>query len=72
MLAYLDDILIFSKREENHVQHVQLVLKKLRELRLFVKLSKCVFSTEEIKFLGFIINRFGIQMDLLKLNAIAT
>ena len=72
VLAYLDDILIFSKKKEDHVQHIQLVLEKLREYCLFVKLSKCVFSAEEMEFLGFIINRFEIQMDPSKLDAIAT
>ena len=72
VLAYLDNVLIFSKKEEDHVQHIQLVLEKLREFRLFVKLSKYVFSAEEIEFLGFIINRFGIQIDPSKLYAIAT
>ena len=72
VLAYLDDILIFSKRKKNHVQHIQLVLEKLQEYRLFVKLLKCVFSAEEIQFLSFIINKFGIQMDFSKLDAIIT
>ena len=72
ILAYLDDILIFSKKEEDHIAHVQLVFEKLREYWLFVKLSKCVFGTSEMEFLGFIINCLGVKMNPSKLDVVAT
>ena len=62
ILAYFNNILIFFKREEDHIAHMQLVLEKLREYQLFVKLSKCVFSVSEIEFLGFIINCLNVRI----------
>ena len=56
-MIYLDTV-------KEHMQHVQLVLQKLHEFNLFVKLSKCVFNTIEIKFVGFIVGQKGISMDL--------
>ena len=43
VVVYLDDILIYSKSEEEHAEHLRLVLKKLREHRLYAKFSKCEF-----------------------------
>ena len=52
-LSYLDDIVIYFQTVEEHTSHVHLVLQKLREVNLHVKLSKCIFNAEEIDFLGF-------------------
>jgi hypothetical protein len=54
-VAYLDDIGLYSKSAEEHTEHVRLVLDRLRQYRLYVKLSKCEFSKKEIRFLGFIV-----------------
>jgi hypothetical protein len=43
VVCYLDDILVFSKNEEEHINHVRLVLEKLRTTGLYAKLEKCVF-----------------------------
>ena len=56
VLAYLDDILIFSTDYKQHVQHVRMVLQKLREKDLSVKLSKCEFYKYSIGFLGYIVS----------------
>ena len=48
--AYLDDILIYSKTKEEHLQHVRQVLERLRRAGLYAKLSKCEFFVEETKF----------------------
>ena len=56
VLAYLDDILIFSTDYKQHVQHVRMVLQKLREKDLPVKLSKCEFHKHSIGFLGYIVS----------------
>ena len=56
VLAYLDDILIFSTDYKQHVQHVRMVLQKLREKDLPVKLSKCEFHKYSIGFLGYIVS----------------
>src|SRR2546423_4291071 len=70
-IAYLDDICIYSKNEEEHTQHVRLVLDRLRQYGLYVKLSKCEFSKKEVQFLGFIVGTKGIRMDPDKTNAVA-
>ena len=56
VLAYLDDILIFSKDYQQHIQHVRMVLQKLREKDLPVKLSKCEFHKHSISFLDYIVS----------------
>jgi len=70
-VAYLDDICIYSKTEEEHIKHVRLVLDRLRQYGLYVKLSKCEFSKKEIRFLGFIVGTDGIRMDPTKISAVA-
>lgn len=62
-VVYLDDILIFSDTEEEHVQHVREVLRRLRKARLFVKLGKCEWHTRETEYLGYIVSREGIKVD---------
>ena len=56
VLAYLDDILIFSTDYKQHVQHMRIVLQKLREKDLPVKLTKCEFHKHSIGFLGYIVS----------------
>ena len=70
VVAYLDDILIFSDTYEEHVQHVKKVLKKLQGVDLPVKLSKCEFHKHSVKFLGYLISEHGIQADPDKVKAI--
>jgi len=62
-VVYLDDILIYSNTEEEHRSHVKLVLQRLREAKLFIKLSKCEFHVHKTEFLGFIISPEGISID---------
>jgi hypothetical protein len=69
-VAYLDNILIFSKTYEEHVQHVRKVLTKLREKDLPVKLSKCEFHKHSIAFLGYIVSDKGLSPDPAKVRAI--
>jgi hypothetical protein len=70
VVAYLDDILIFSRTETEHIEHVRKVLKKLREARLLLKPEKCEFHKDELPFLGYIIGRNGIRMDPAKVEAV--
>lgn len=56
VFVYLDNILIFSKNEKDHVQHVRQVLQQLLENQLFVKAEKCEFHQQTISFLGFIVS----------------
>lgn len=62
-VAYLDDIVIYSNSVEEHKQHVRQVLERLRQWRLYCKLSKCAFSVDTISFLGYVISPEGISME---------
>ena len=61
VVAYLDDILIYSKTKEEHEQHLRTVLQRLIDNKLFGKLSKSVFFTDKLEYLGHIISADGIQ-----------
>jgi hypothetical protein len=63
VVVFIDDILIFSKNEEEHDEHLHLVLQKLRENQLYTKLNKCEFWLKEVSFLGHIIFEGGISID---------
>ena len=70
-IVYLDDILIFSKTEEQHTEHLQLICERLRTAELYAKPSKCQFYQEEMEFLGFIINKQGVRMDPERIRTIS-
>jgi hypothetical protein len=63
VVVFIIDILIFSKNEEDHDEHLRVVLQKLRENQLYVKLSKCEFWLKEVSFLVHIISEGGISVD---------
>ena len=69
-VVYLDDILIFSENVEEHEEAVRKVLERLRSYQLFANLKKCVFGTDMVEFLGFIIGPSGINMDPSRIAAI--
>ncbi|KAJ6837239.1 uncharacterized protein M6B38_121860 [Iris pallida] len=58
VIVFIDDILIYSKSEEEHEKHLRIVLQTLREEQLYAKLSKCEFWLDQIPFLGHIITFF--------------
>ena len=70
VVVYLDDIVIYSPTLEDHVVHLEMVLDKLRQNKLYVKKEKCEFSQTEIKFLGHLISNSEIRMDGAKVAAI--
>jgi hypothetical protein len=63
VVVFIDDILVFSRSEEEHEEHMRLVLKKLREHQLYAKFRKCDFWLKEVSFLGHIITDGGIAVD---------
>lgn len=63
VLAYLNNVLIYSRDKKEHVEHVKLVMKKLVEYSLLYKLEKCEFHKEEVKFLRYVIRTHGIKID---------
>jgi hypothetical protein len=60
---FIDDILVYSKSEAEHEKHLKLVLQRLREHKLYAKLSKCEFWIDEVPFLGHVISKGGIAVD---------
>jgi hypothetical protein len=68
--VFLDDILIYSKNEREHEEHLRVVLSCLRENKLYGNLSKCSFFQKEIHYLGHIISSEGIYMDPEKVKVI--
>ncbi len=68
--VYIDDIIIYSNTFEEHLQHVEEVLRRLKEAKLVIKLKKCMFIQEEIKLLGHIVGRNGIKTDPEKIEKV--
>ena len=69
-VAYLDDILIFSRTPEEHEQHVRLILEKLRDAKLYANPRKCDWHKTSVEFLGYIIGADGVSMNPKKLSTI--
>jgi hypothetical protein len=63
VVVFIDDILIFSKTEEEHRKHLRLVLEKLWSNKLYAKLSKCEFWLTKVAFLGHVISAGGVSVD---------
>ncbi|RLM79741.1 gag-pol [Panicum miliaceum] len=63
VVVFIDDILVYSQNEEEHEEHLRIVLQKLRENQLYAKLSKCDFWLREVSFLGHVITDGGIAVD---------
>ena len=69
VVVFINDILVYSKNEEEHEQNLRIVLQTLREKQLYVKLSKCDFLIKEVFFLSHIVYAKGIKVDPAKIEA---
>ncbi|KAG8471689.1 hypothetical protein CXB51_036643 [Gossypium anomalum] len=70
VVVFIDDILVYSKAESEHAQHLRIVLQTLREKQLYAKFSKCEFWLYEVGFLGHIVSAEGIRVDPSKVSAV--
>jgi hypothetical protein len=60
VVVFIDDILIYSETAEEHEEHLRIVLKRLRQQKLYAKFSKCKFLMEKVAFLGHVLSAEGI------------
>jgi hypothetical protein len=63
IVVFIDDLLVYSRNEEEHEGHLRLVLQKLRDHKLCAKLSKCEFWLKQVAFLGHVVSKGGISVD---------
>ncbi|GJZ45364.1 putative reverse transcriptase domain-containing protein [Tanacetum coccineum] len=70
VIVFIDDILVYSKDEEDHGKHLKIILELLRKERLYTKFSKCDFWLDSIQFLGHVIDHSGVHVDPAKIEAI--
>ncbi|GES79037.1 enzymatic polyprotein, putative [Rhizophagus clarus] len=70
VVVYIDDIMIYSKSFEEHIEHLEKVLRKLKEKNIILKLKKCKFGERNIEFLGHIVGRDGLKPEEKKIEKI--
>jgi hypothetical protein len=70
VVVFIDDILIYSKNEEDHTKHLQIVFQCLRNHQLYAKFSKCEFWLVSVKFLGHTISSNGSSVDPSKVQEV--
>ena len=70
VIVFIDDILVYSRSEEQHAEHLRLVLETLRQHQLFAKFSKCQFWLSSIAFLGHVVCGSRISVDAQKVQAV--
>ena len=70
VVVFVDDILIYSETEEDHEDHLRVILQTLRDHQLYAKFSKCEFWLTEVRFLGHVVSASGVSVDLEKVEAI--
>ncbi|XP_070022617.1 uncharacterized protein [Nicotiana sylvestris] len=63
VIVFIDDILVYSRSQEDHAVHLRAVLQTLQQHQLYAKFSKCEFWLESVAFLGFVVSREGIMVD---------
>ncbi|XP_042404634.1 uncharacterized mitochondrial protein AtMg00860-like [Zingiber officinale] len=71
VIVFIDDIVIYSKTQEEHAEHLSITLQILRERQLYAKFSKCEFWLDQVSFLGHVISKDGIIVDPSKIEAVS-
>ncbi|XP_021773598.1 uncharacterized protein LOC110737565 [Chenopodium quinoa] len=70
ILVFIDDIQVYLKNKEEHVEHLRAILQTLRENKLYAKFSKCEFWLEKVAFLGHFVSKDGVEVDPAKIEAV--
>ena len=70
IMVFVDDILIYFQSEEEHKDHLRIVLQALRDYQLYAKFSKCEFWLTEVKFLGHVVPVSSVSVDPEKVEAV--
>lgn len=70
VVVYIDDLLVFSKDEKEHIKHLELVLARLKEHQIYVGKSTCEFMKESVEVLGFNVSNKGISIDKKRISAV--
>jgi hypothetical protein len=70
VVVFIYDILVYSKSEEEHAEHLRIVLTRLRDHQLYDKFSKCEFWLKEVQFLGHVLSTEGVAVDPSKVKDI--
>ncbi|KAL0554337.1 hypothetical protein IC582_008256 [Cucumis melo] len=72
LIVFIDDILIYSKTEAEHEEHLRMVLETLRANKLYAKFSKCEFWLKQVSFLGHVVSKAGVSVDPTKIEAVTS
>ena len=70
VVVFVDDILIYSQSEEEHEDHLRVILQLLRDHQLYAKFSKCEFWLTEVRFLGHVVSTLGVSVNAKKVEAV--
>jgi glycogen debranching enzyme len=70
VVVFIDDILIYSENEEEHAEHLRIVLSRLQEHQLYAKFSKCEFWLKKVPFLDHVLSGDGISVDPTKVHEV--
>ncbi|CAN4112842.1 unnamed protein product [Withania somnifera] len=70
VIVFIDDILVYSRSKSDHERHLRLILRTLREYRLYAKFSKCEFWLESVAFFGHIVYKAGVLVDPAKIRVV--
>jgi hypothetical protein len=70
MIVFIDDILVYSESEEDHAEHLRIVLTRLKDHQLYAKFSKCEFWLKTVLFLGHVLSESEISVDPSKVQEV--